>query len=186
MKRFKRYVMVIGVLVSAFAGGAVSQWVMSSGSQAFAAPKSKERSKEDALRWSLAKPVFTRKLTVGEPKAKTSATMDGAGVKLFDSRGKVRIRLESTSGNMVLVDTSGKDRVKFGAVQGGQTGISLQDASGRQRIQLDPNGLKIFNTSGKEIGVFGIQSDGTMGLSVADKSGKLKRLDLDPKPAKAP
>ncbi|MCP4376592.1 MAG: hypothetical protein GY794_10525 [bacterium] len=129
----------------------------------------------------MAKPIITRRLTVGEPKTKASGIMDGSGIKLYDSGGKVRISLGSASGTLTLADSSGKDRVKFGTVRGGQTGMALLDSSGRPRIQLDPKGLKIFNSSGKEVGCFGFQSDGSVGVSVADKSGKLKRIDLEKK-----
>ena len=180
MIRIRRLLMVVGILASSFAGGAVSHWVLSGTSQAEAA-KPRTKTTEDAMRWSLAKPVFTRKLTVGEPKSGASGTIDGAGMKLYDSRGKARIRLESASGNMALSDGGGKDRVKFGVIRGGQTGMALLDASGRPRVQLDPSGLKIFNSSGKEVGNFGFQSDGTMGVSVADKSGKPRRIDIEKK-----
>ncbi len=184
MKRFKNYLMVVGILASSFAGGAVSHWVLSGTSQAEAAAKSRTQTTEDAMRWSFAKPVFTRKLTVGEPKTKASGTIDGSGMKLYDSSGRVRIRLESAGGKMALSDSGGKDRVTFGAIKGGDTGMALLDASGRPRIQLDSRGLKIFNASGKEVGSFGFQSDGTMGVSVADKSGKLKRIDIEKKDPK--
>ena len=187
MKRFKNYLMVVGILASSFSGGAVSHWILSGTSPAEAAAKSRTQTTEDAMRWSFAKPVFTRKLTVGEPKTKASGTIDGAGMKLYDSSGKVRIRLESAGGNMVLSDGGGKDRVKFGVIKGGDTGMALLDRSGRPRIQMDSQGLKIFNASGKEVGNFGFQSDGTMGVSVADKSGKLKRIDIEKEdPAKNP
>jgi hypothetical protein len=178
MKRIRRFLMVIGILASSFAGGAVSHWVLSSASRAEAAPQSRKQN-EEAMRWSFAKPVFTRKLTVGEPKTKASGIMDGSGMKLYDSSGKARIRLESKSGTFALSDSGGKDRVKFGTIRGGQTGMALLDSSGRPRIQLDPKGLKIFNSSGKEVGCFGFQSDGSVGVSVADKNGKLKRIDLE-------
>ena len=70
--------------------------------------------------------------------------------------------------------------------RGGDTGMALLDRSGRPRIQLDSSGLKIFNASGKEVGNFGFQSDGSVGVSVADKSGKLRRIDIEKKPAKTP
>ncbi|MCP4377342.1 MAG: hypothetical protein GY794_14340, partial [bacterium] len=146
MKRIRRFLMVIGILSSAFAGGAVSQWVLTSASRAEAAPKSRTKQAEEALRWSLAKPIITRRLTVGEPKTKASGIMDGSGIKLYDSGGKARISLGSASGTLTLADSSGKDRVKFGTVRGGQTGMALLDSSGRPRIQLDPKGLKIFNS----------------------------------------
>jgi hypothetical protein len=184
MKQFKRYMMVIGVLAASFAGGAVSRWVFPVASQAQAAKK--PRSVEDALRWSFAKPVITRKLTVGDPKGGTSALVDSSGMKIFDSRGKVRIRMESASGNMAMSDSGGKDRVKFGTIKGGDTGVAVLDKSGRPRIQLDSSGLKIFNASGAEVGIFGFQSDGTMGVSVADKSGKLVRIDIDKQAATKP
>jgi len=184
MRRFRKYLMIVGILASSFAGGAVSHWIMSETPQADAATKSRTRTTEDAMRWSFAKPVFTRKLTVGEPKTKASGTMDGTGMKLYDGSGKVRIRLESASGKMALSDGGGKDRVTFGVIKGGDTGMALLDGSGRRRIQLDSRGLKIFNASGKEVGSFGFQSDGTMGVSVADKSGKLKRIDIEKKDPK--
>ena len=187
MGRFRKHLMVVGILASSFAGGAVSHWIMSETSHADAATKSSTNKNEEAMRWSFAKPVFTRKLTVGEPKTKASGTIDSAGMKLYDGSGKVRIRLESASGNMALSDGGGRDRVTFGVIKGGDTGMALLDASGRPRIQLDSRGLKIFNTSGEEVGNFGFQSDGTMGVSVADKSGKLKRIDTEKKdPAKTP
>jgi len=187
MKRFKNYLMVAGILASSFAGGAVSHWLFSGTSRAEGTTKSRGRTHEDAMRWSFAKPVFTRKLTVGEPKSKASGTLDGSGMKLYDGSGKVRIRLESVSGNLALSDGGGKDRVKFGVLRGGDTGMALLDRSGRPRIQLDSRGLKLFNASGREVGNFGFQSDGSMGVSVADKSGKLKRIDLEKKdPAKTP
>jgi hypothetical protein len=138
------------------------------------------------LRWSLAKPVFTKKLNVGDPKGGTTGIMDFSGLKIFDTRGKSRIRMESSTGNMTLSDGSGKDRVKLGTVCRGDSGVVLLDSSGRQRIQLDTKGMKIFDASGKEVGSFGFQSDGTMGVSVADKSGKLRRIDIEKKaPVKA-
>ena len=184
MKRTRKLLMVVGILASSFTGGAVSHWVFSETSPAEAAAKTRTQKNEEAMRWSLAKPVFTRKLTVGEPKTKASGTIDGTGMKLYDSRGKVRIRLESAAGNMVLADGGGKDRVKFGVIKGGDTGMALLDASGRPRVQLDSRGLKIFNASGREVGVFGLQSDGSAGVSVADKSGKLKRIDVEKKDPK--
>lgn len=180
MKRFRKHLMVLGVLASSFAGGAVSHWILSGTSHADAAAPRK-RTNEDAIRWSFAKPVFTRKLTVGEPKSGTTGIMDGAGMKLYDTRGKVRIRMESATGNMALSDSGGKDRVKFGVIRGGRTGMALLDASGRLRVQLDSRGLKMFSPSGKEVGSFGFQSDGTMGVSVADKGGKLRRIDIEKK-----
>jgi len=183
MKQFKKYMMVIGILAASFLGGAASRWVFPETQQAEAA---KPRSKEDALRWSLAKPLFTKKLTVGDPKGGTTGIMNFSGLTLFDTRGKSRVRVESSTGNMTLSDSGGKDRVKLGTVRSGDTGIALLDSSGRQRIQLDSKGMKIFDASGKEMGSFGFQSDGTMGVSVADKSGKLKRIDKDPKPVAAP
>lgn len=181
MKRFRKHLMVVGILASSFAGGAVSHWVLSGTSTAEAAAKSRTKQNEEAMRWSFAKPVFTRKLTVGEPKTKASGTIDDTGMKLYDTRGKVRIRLESATGNLALSDGEGKDRVKFGVIRGGQTGMALLDASGRPRVQLDPGGLKIFNASGSEVGSFGFQSDGSVGVSVADKSGKLRRIDIEKK-----
>ena len=183
MKRFKRYMMVIGVLASSFAGGAVSHWVLSGTSQADAAAKSRTTQNEEAMRWSLARPLFTRKLTVGEPKTKASGTIDGTGMKLYDSSGKVRIRLENATGNLALSDSGGRDRVQFGVIKGGETGMALLDASGRQRVQLNSQGMKLFDSSGKEVGNFGFQSDGTMGVSVADKGGKLRRIDIEKKAA---
>ena len=181
MKRFNRFLMVAGVLAASFAGGAFSHWVLSGTSEVHAAAKSSGRSNEDAMRWSFAKPVFTRKLTVGEPKSKTSAVLDGSGMKLYDPSGKARIRLESATGNMALLDSGGRDRVKFGVIRGGDTGIALLDSSGRQRVQLNSRGLKLFNASGKEVGSFGFQSDGTMGVSVAGRGGKLRRIDKEKK-----
>jgi len=187
MKRFKGYMMVIGVLAASFLGGAVSRWIFPGTPQAVAASKSRTKEIEESMRWSFAKPVFTRKLTVGEPKTKASGTMDGTGMKLFDSSGKARIRLESGSGNLALADSGGKDRVKLGTVRGGDTGIALLDSSGRVRMQLDSKGMKIFSSSGKEVGRFGFQSDGSMGVSVADSTGKMKRIDLEKKdPPKTP
>ena len=195
MKRFRRLLMVVGILASSFAGGAVSHWVLSGTSPANAAAKSSTKETEESVRWTFAKPVFTRKLTVGEPKTvgskivdgKASGIIDGSGMKLYDSSGKARIRLESTSGNMALSDSGGRDRVKFGVIRGGDTGMALLDSSGRPRIQLDSRGLKLFNASGREVGNFGFQSDGSVGVSVADKSGKLRRIDLEKKdPAKTP
>jgi len=192
MKRFKNYLMVVGILASSFAGGAVSHWVLSGTSTAEAARKSSTKQTEDSVRWTFAKPVFTRKLTVGEPKTRggkivagqASGIMDATGMKLYDASGKARIRLESASGSMTLSDGGGKDRVKFGVIKGGDTGMALLDRSGRPRIQLNSSGLKLFNASGKEVGSFGLQSDGTMGVSVADKSGKLKRIDIQKKDPK--
>jgi hypothetical protein len=178
--------MVIGVLAASFAGGAVSRWVFPETQHADAASKRRTKEIEDSMRWSFAKPVFTRKLTVGEPKTKASGTIDGTGMKLYDASGKVRIRLESSSGNLALADRGGKDRVQLGTVRGGGTGIAVLDTAGRPRIQLDSKGIRLFSASGKEVGVFGFQSDGTVGVSVADKSGKLKRIDLEKEPAKAP
>ncbi len=194
MKRFKRYMMVIGVLASSFAGGAVSHWILSDTSQAHAARKTSTKETEDSVRWTFAKPVFTRKLTVGQPSTrggkivdgKAVGTIDGTGMKLYDSSGKTRVRLDSATGRMALADTGGKDRVKFGTVQGGDTGVMLMDSAGRRRIQLDSHGLKVYNASGRLVGNFGFQSDGSMGASVADKSGKLKRIDLEPKTEKKP
>jgi len=183
MKRFNRYMMVIGILASSFAGGAVSHWVLNAAPEAHAASK---RTTEDALRWSLAKPVYTRKLTVGDPKGKTSALVDGTGMKLYSTSGKVRINLDSSTGGMTLADTGGRERVKFGTLRGGKTGVVLTDSSGRRRVQIDDRGLTIFSSSGSEVGSFGFQSDGSMGVSVADKSGKLKRIDQAPKPAEKP
>ena len=144
MKRFKRYMMVIGVLASSFAGGAVSHWILSDTSQAHAARKTSTKETEDSVRWTFAKPVFTRKLTVGQPSTrggkivdgKAVGTIDGTGMKLYDSSGKTRVRLDSATGGMALADTGGKDRVKFGTVQGGDTGVMLMDSAGRRRIQL--------------------------------------------------
>jgi len=184
MKRFKSYMMVIGILAASFAGGAVSRWIFPTTPQAHAA--SKTRSTEDALRWSLSKPVYTRKLNVGDPKGGVTALIDPSGMKLFGSGKKARVRLESSSGSLALADTGGKDRLKLGSTSSGGTGITLLDASGRRRVQIDADGLKIFNSSGREVGSFGFQSDGSVGASVADKSGKLKRIDKDPEPAKAP
>ena len=187
MKRTRRLLMVVGILASSFAGGAVSHWVLSGTSQAIAAPKTRIQKIEESMKWSLARPLFTRKLTVGEPKTKASGTIDGTGMKLYDASGKVRIRLENATGNLALSDSSGKDRVKFGVVRGGDIGMALLGTSGRPRIQLDSRGLKLFNSSGKEVGNFGFQSDGSVGVSVADKSGKLKRIDIETKdPAKTP
>jgi hypothetical protein len=182
MKQFKRYMMIIGVLAASFAGGAVSRWIFPETSQANAAAKTRTEKIEDSMRWSFAKPVFTRKLNVGEPKTGASATIDNSGMKLRDSGGKVRVRLESATGNMALADSGGKDRVKFGSTRGGDTGITLLGKSGRPRVQVDSSGLKIFNASGSVVGIFGFQSDGSMGVSVADKSGKLKRIDIEKKP----
>ena len=185
MNRFRKHLMVVGILASSFAGGAVSHWILSGASVAEAAPKTKTQKIEEALRWSFSKPLFTRRLTVGEPKTKASGTIDETGLKLYDSRGKVRIRLENSTGNMALSDSSGKDRVKLGVIRGGRTGMAVMDASGRVRVQLDSGGMKLFNASGQEVGNFGFQSDGSVGVSVADKSGKLKRIDIDKKdPAK--
>ena len=194
MTQFKRYMMIIGVLAASFAGGAVSHWVFSGTSQADAATKSSTSRNTNIRKWSRSETVFTRKVFVGEPQMsgskmigdKPSGVIDASGIKLYDSSGKARIRMESASGNIALSDSGGKDRVKFGTVKGGDTGMALLDRSGRPRIQLDSNGLKIFNASGKEVGNFGFQSDGTMGVSVADKSGKLKRIDIEKKAVKTP
>jgi hypothetical protein len=184
MKRFNSYMMVIGVLAASFAGGAASRWILPATPQAHAAPKT--RGVEDALRWSLSKPVYTRKLNVGDPKGGVTGLIDPTGMKLYGSNKKARIRLESGSGLLALADSGGKDRVKLGTVQGGDTGIALFDSSGRRRIQIDSGGLKIYSASDKLVGNFGFQSDGSMGASVADKTGKLKRIDLEPEADKKP
>jgi len=185
MKRFRKHLMVVGILASSFAGGAVSHWVLSDTSQADAKVRSHAKEHSEVHLWTMTRPLITRRLTVGEPKTsrskviggKITGVMDPAGMKLYDSSSRVRVRMEGASGNLALSDNSGKARI---SMQGTSGKLALSDSSGKARIRMEgaSGNLALSDASGRDRVKFGVIKGGDTGMALLDSSGR-PRVQLD-------
>jgi hypothetical protein len=152
MKDKSRWLTAAGMLAAAFAGGAVSHSVLSSGAAALGARPARR---------TTVRPVTTSKVESLPTTAQRSQTVYARQV--------------------VLVDEKARRRAILGVSKGGEASLSLYDVKGRRQLTLAARekggaSVSMFRESG---GLFAALGEGR-GLTMRDEKN-VRRIELSPK-----